>query len=203
METKEMIQMSALDLFSNKGFNAASVRDIASAIGIKDSSLYFHYKNKQAILDSLMNKFISLSEEMMVFMNHMCNSITTITDDDFFNVTQQYVQNYFMNEFVRKLIMVMNHERSHNEQLRNEYISWCIEKPITFQITIMKKLQDIGYLKKLDTRYIALEYYSPIFLFFNQYMTHDYGEKNSALFLNAVMEATKNFIAIFKEGEFS
>lgn len=47
MDTKELILEVSLELFSEKGFNVASVRDIAKKIGIKDSSLYFHYKNKQ------------------------------------------------------------------------------------------------------------------------------------------------------------
>ena len=41
METKEIIQEAALDLFSQKGFDSSSVRDIAAKTGIKDSSLYF------------------------------------------------------------------------------------------------------------------------------------------------------------------
>ena len=48
--------------------------------------------------------------------------------------------------------MIMNHERSHNDQLREQYINWCIEKPLDFQTTVMKKLQDIGYLKKENPR---------------------------------------------------
>lgn len=72
--------------------------------------------------------------------------------------------------------MIMTHERSHNKQLRKEYIKWCIDNPIEFQMTIIKILQDIGYLKKLDTRHIALEYYSPIFLYFDQNIKYDYGE---------------------------
>ena len=65
METKELIQEAALDLFSRKGFDSSSVRDIAAQIGIKDSSLYFHFKSKQAILDSLMDRFIHISRQMM------------------------------------------------------------------------------------------------------------------------------------------
>ena len=57
METKELIQEAALDLFSRKGFDSSSVRDIAAQIGIKDSSLYFHFKSKQAILDSLIDVY--------------------------------------------------------------------------------------------------------------------------------------------------
>lgn len=199
METKEMIQLAALNLFSKKGFIATSVRDIASAIGIKDSSLYFHYKNKQAILESIITQFISISEKMMVLLNQLTDQITTITDADFHVVTQQYIENYFMNEFVSKSIMVMNHERSHNEKIRNLYISWCVEKPIEFQIIMIKKLEDIGYLKELDVKQVALAYYSPLFLFFNQYMTHDYDEKNKTLFLNAVKDATTCFMMIYKE----
>lgn len=199
METKEMIQEAALDLFSQKGFDSSSVRDIAAKIGIKDSSLYFHYRNKQAILDSLMDKFIRTSEQMMAFLSEVIENITAIDDEHFFNVTEQYIQNYFMDRFIGRFIMVMNHERSHNEQLREQYICWCIKKPIEFQTTMIEKLQNIGYLKKLDAQHIALEYYAPIFLLFNQYMNHNYTDKDKETFKNAVMSATKSFIYHYKE----
>lgn len=199
METKEMIQEAALDLFSQKGFDSSSVRDIAAKVGIKDSSLYFHFKNKQAILDSLMNKFIHISEQMMSSVSNGIEDITAIDDEDFYAVTEQYIRSYFMDRFIGRFIMVMNHERSHNEQLRKHYISWCIKKPIEFQMTVMKRLQDIGYLKSFDARHISLEYYASIFLYFNQYMNHNYTDSDKEAFLNAVMTETKNFIKIYKE----
>lgn len=199
METKEMIQEAALALFSQKGFDSSSVRDIAAKIGIKDSSLYFHYKNKQAILDSLTGKFITTSEQMMSLLNDVIGNITVINDEDFLAITEKYIQSYFMDKFIGRFIMVMNHERSHNEQLREQYICWCIKKPIAFQMTVMEKLQDIGYLKKFDPQHIALEYYTPIFFFFNQYMNHDYTDKDKEAFKNAVMTAVKNFICIYKK----
>lgn len=200
METRKKIQIVALDLFAKKGFKSASVREIASLIGIKDSSLYFHYKNKQSILDSLVEDFINLSEGMMGVMYQLCDGLTEITDEDFYNVTKQYIQNYFMDDFIGKFIMVMTHERSHNAKMQEEYLKWCIEKPIEFQTIIMKKLQDIGYLKKYDTHYLALQYYSPIFLFFNQYLVHD-GQENKELFLAKVMESSKKFLEVNKGSE--
>lgn len=197
METKEMILEAALNLFSQKGYDASSVRDIAARIGIKDSSLYFHYKNKQAILDALMNQFITISEQMMAIMDNNIESITSMEDTTFYAVTERYVESYFMNDFICRFIMVMNHERSHNEQLRDCYIKWCIEKTIEFQSQMIAKLQAIGYLKKLDTQYITLEYYAPIFLFFNQYMNQNH--MNQQAFEEAVLKASENFIKIFKE----
>lgn len=201
MDTKEMILEAALELFSQKGFASSSVRDIAARIGIKDSSLYFHFKNKQAILDSLLDKFIGISEQMMAVLNELINAVTAIDDEHFLGITQQYIQCYFTDDFISRFIMVMNHERSHNEYLREKYLCWCIEKPITYQATVMKKLQDIGYLKTQDARQAALEYYAPVFLFFNQYMSHDFSDKEKECFQNAVMAATRNFVNAHKRGD--
>lgn len=47
MTTKDNIIEQALRLFSAKGFEAVSVRDIARAVGIKESSLYYHFKTSR------------------------------------------------------------------------------------------------------------------------------------------------------------
>lgn len=199
MDTKDLILEAALDFFSKKGYKSSSVRDIAAKLGFKESALYFHYKNKQAILDSLTEKFISISEQMMLYLSTNINHITLINDEQFYAVTEQYIKGYFLNDFISKFIMVMNHERSHNEQLRNQYICWCIYKPIEFQSLVIKKLQEIGYLKKMDATNTAISYYAPIFLYFNQYMNHEYSEEDKQSFINAVMAATKTFLAIYRE----
>ena len=51
--TKQEILEAALELFSVQGFEATSISQIASAVGIRKASLYSHFENKQAILDKL------------------------------------------------------------------------------------------------------------------------------------------------------
>lgn len=46
---KEQIRAAALRCFSQYGFNKTTVDDISSAIGMKKASLYYYYKNKEAI----------------------------------------------------------------------------------------------------------------------------------------------------------
>ena len=41
--TKEAILLEALDLFSERGFDGTSIRDIARAVGIRESALYKHF----------------------------------------------------------------------------------------------------------------------------------------------------------------
>lgn len=200
METKERILEAALELFSKKGFDSSSVRDIASIIGIKDSSLYFHFKSKQAILDALIEKFIGISMQMMEQMNHILKAVTAIDDDGFYAVTRQYAQSYFLDRFMGRMMMVMNHERSHNQQLMTLYVEWCMEKPLAFQTMVMEKLQEAGFLHVSPPQYMALAYYAPVFLYFNQYMSPDYTEQEREAFLAAVMNAAKNFINTYRKG---
>ena len=54
MNTKETIRSESLRLFSEKGFDAVSVADIADAVGIRAPSLYKHYASKSAILDAVL-----------------------------------------------------------------------------------------------------------------------------------------------------
>ena len=57
MTTKQKILNEALSLFSEKGYSAVYVGDIAEAVGIKTPSLYKHYKNKQDIFNSCVEVF--------------------------------------------------------------------------------------------------------------------------------------------------
>ena len=51
--TKQEILEAALDLFSVQGFEATSISQISSAVGIRKASLYSHFESKQAILDAI------------------------------------------------------------------------------------------------------------------------------------------------------
>ena len=51
MNTKDKILNEALKMFSDLGYKSVSIRDIAKKVDIKESSIYYHFKNKQDILD--------------------------------------------------------------------------------------------------------------------------------------------------------
>ena len=47
--TKAKILKVSTTLFSELGYKGASVRKIAAAVGIRESAIYNHYKNKEEI----------------------------------------------------------------------------------------------------------------------------------------------------------
>ncbi|MDH5716903.1 MAG: TetR/AcrR family transcriptional regulator [Spirochaetia bacterium] len=61
-KSKEILEC-AIKLFSNKGYHATSMRNIAKEAGIVQSSIYNHYKNKETILIEIANLLKSEIEE--------------------------------------------------------------------------------------------------------------------------------------------
>jgi AcrR family transcriptional regulator len=68
IETKRRIFDAARELFALHGFGAVSMRDIANKVGIKTSSIYYHYGKKedliQDILSSFQNEYIHAFEQV-------------------------------------------------------------------------------------------------------------------------------------------
>jgi AcrR family transcriptional regulator len=55
--TKEKLFETAIDLFSSQGFKGVSIRDLTSAIGIKESSFYNHYKSKDELIEAIFSYY--------------------------------------------------------------------------------------------------------------------------------------------------
>jgi len=62
---KAEIYSAAVQLFKDRGYAAASMRDIAEAVGIEASSLYSHIKSKEEILRDVCMKCSKLFAEGM------------------------------------------------------------------------------------------------------------------------------------------
>lgn len=53
-QTRERILVKSGELFATKGFFGTATRDIATAAGLQQPSLFFHFASKQAIADELL-----------------------------------------------------------------------------------------------------------------------------------------------------
>jgi AcrR family transcriptional regulator len=53
--TRERIQHVALDLFTEQGYEATSLREIAERLGVTKAALYYHFRTKDEIVQSLLH----------------------------------------------------------------------------------------------------------------------------------------------------
>ena len=58
ISTRERILSESLKLFSRKGYKATTMRDIAAEVGIRQGGIYNHFKNKESILETLIDEMM-------------------------------------------------------------------------------------------------------------------------------------------------
>jgi AcrR family transcriptional regulator len=64
-ETKARILDAAREMFAQKGFSGTSIRDIATASGMSNPTIYYHYINKEGIILALIGEaYNTLVEEL-------------------------------------------------------------------------------------------------------------------------------------------
>ncbi len=181
MNTREKILMEALSLFSNRGYDSVSVRDIAQAVGIKESSLYNHFRNKQDIFDTILNEYsgrmesffhsMKLTGDDRQFMvdDRTVNMYRQMTNQQFAFIAGQIFDFYFTDELNVKFRRLLTIEQYRNEHIGKLFRDLSFDSAIQFQSSLFAALMEAGAFKKCDPEMLALAFFSPIFLIFYKF----------------------------------
>jgi AcrR family transcriptional regulator len=63
--TRDRILAAAVDLFTGRSYQAASMRQIAEAVGITKASLYHHFRSKDEILTELLTPLLDQLDDVL------------------------------------------------------------------------------------------------------------------------------------------
>lgn len=176
IKTEEKILLVALELFSQKGYSGVSVRDISKVIGISQSALYKHYKNKEDILNKIIEEVDKRLKETYL-KNEVPNISSKDLSDDYrklaveklsqisWNIFQLHVKDNVVSSY-RKLL---SREQYNNNYAKEIYNNIFINGPIENESHIFDKFVRDGFFRKENPRIIAMHFYAPIFLMFQMY----------------------------------
>ncbi len=180
MNTKEKIFDVSLDLFSKRGYDSVSLREIADEVGIKKSSIYSHYPSKEAILMDIFDYFTDLFEydELLNSKDLILsedNSILLENPEMFYHQGSEAIRELFLNERnlkIWKLIFIQMH---YNENIRIFYQNEILVKPLLFWNGFFTILKEKGIIKPdCNPKLLAKEYYSfPIYLLLEMCAKYD------------------------------
>jgi len=166
--TKELIEDVALELFSRKGYKAVSIRDIGKQVGIKESSIYYHFLNKQAIMDSLLQKVDIIIEKMKTDFQTEFDKVSTIPEAAFCEVAIGLLKNYLLNPYVYKILAVLTIEQMSERKAYEIYQRLVFELPLSQQEEVFRELIKRSHVKPNDPKVLAHEYYAVIFFAFQK-----------------------------------
>lgn len=155
---KEHIFEAAVRLFSTKGYNGTTMRDIAREVGIKESSIYNHYSGKEAIFQSILEYHKESFGASVSALDELKETDPGISDPvgfwmagvkAFLTVSSPYgepVSRIILNEMFLKSScrdFILNHQ-------------FKVQRELTEQIFLA--MYDKGMLKKCDFKEMACQY---------------------------------------------
>jgi len=157
--TKDKILKVATALFSELGYKGASIRKIASKVGIRESAIYNHYKNKEEIflevakdifssplsIDS--NEIKELALRGKPFLNKFAMQYKMLTFDK-------------ANENMFRLLMI---ELMQNRELREQFMSEFHDKNIKLLSEGFFIMMQNSTIRSSDPMMIAYEFISTLF----------------------------------------
>ena len=202
MSTRDKIMDVALNMFSERGYEAVSIRDICGEVGIKESTLYYHFKNKKDILDSLIEKFRSHIDGLLSRVDEITDNPPKKKgkkgDDVSLQMMDSYmIDSYLFDPFCNLMLRLMMIEQFHNEEIRALYEKTLFTDPLEIQMNIFKKLAATGVFPEKDVEWIVKEYHSYMtMLTFKYLLNGELTEKRKKAFQKEVHDLmTRRFMA--------
>lgn len=167
--TKERILSEALKLFSKNGYDAVSVEQIATAVGIKAPSLYNHFKSKQAIFNAITNetatRYSNFTSSLSVHLQNAPQDqavFNTITADALFEKVSKIFIYSLHDETLSNFRKMMTIEQFRSPELSKLYTERFVDKMVNYHAELFKVLIKNGVLKTADANALALMYVSPV-----------------------------------------
>jgi AcrR family transcriptional regulator len=208
MNTHERIWREALDLFSVKGFEAVSVRDIAGAVGIKESSLYNHYRNKQDIFDTILSECTRRIDERFQAASVLGDDMTwaadertvgmyrAMTPEQFVGMALSVFDFVFADELSVRLRRMLTIEQFRSEALAQAFRKLSFDDALGYQAALFDGMMRMGVFVPADPDMVAMAFYAPIFLLFYKFDNSEQGRQDArALFERHI----RHFISIYAQ----
>lgn len=169
MDTKQRILRESLRLFSQKGFDAVSVEQIADAVGIKAPSLYKHYKGKQdifnAIFEETSSRYTEFTEQLALQVQDSKEGLHVfdeITEEILIEKVRSLFHYSLHDEFVSQFRRMMTIEQFRSPELAEMYTNRYVEQLNTYHEKLFTRIMQMDGMKHENPKALAMMYNAPI-----------------------------------------
>ncbi len=187
--TKEKIFDAALDLFAERGYDGVSTRDIAAAVGIKDSSIYKHYASKDEILEKILEypltRLTKIGPPGVIVDFTMIGKVSPEEEivsrglEGYMALGNEINTSWMDDPRMEKVFRIIYVELYHNERVKNFY-SMFMEGMYTFCVSFFTIMVERKLIKPADPKVLAMEYLSFYGSAYTDYFLFRYGSTSGS-----------------------
>lgn len=159
MTTKEKIFDVSIDLFSQYGYDGVSIRRIAGEVGIKESSIYNHYKSKETIMDEILDYYIHEMTKDEIPIKQASENLD-VGLEYFYKMGLDLYLTKLSKSKMMKITRIILIESYHNEKIKNFVKSAIIEQAVNgwMELFDLMKEKNLIY-HDCDSQQLARSFY--------------------------------------------
>ena len=172
MSTKDRIIYESLRLFSEKGYDGVSMREIGAAVNIKAASVYVHFKGKEAIYEAIVDTMkMCYNEEtkrLRIDENNTQNDVKVyhdISTEGLIAIGRELFRFFLHDEYTCMYRKMLTLGQFGNNLIGTEYSRQYYDEAIEYQKMLFEMLSQGGNFKKVDYELMAIHFYAPIYTF--------------------------------------
>lgn len=160
--TRENILAAALTLFAERGYDGVGVDLIAEKAGIKGPSMYKHFKGKEMILDTLIDRVEEYYEQHFGSEVHPGSIPTSM--EELTRITKNRILFTIHDETVKKTRRLLTMEQFRSERIGQLATKHNLTGVQGLYCRIFREMMDAGVLRREDPMLLALQYIAPVSL---------------------------------------
>ena len=159
-DTKEKILISALELFSQKGYEGTNIRELAASLGLVKSGIYKHYASKEDIWNALLDKMIAYYAERFGSAQHL----PPVPDsaEELVGMTMRMVRFTVQDDWIVKTRRLLTIEQFRDERARDLATKHFLTGLADIFTPVFAGMMEKGLLKQDDPAMLAFCYTTPI-----------------------------------------
>lgn len=160
----------AINLFSQNGYNAVSIRDITREVGIKESSLYNHFKSKAMILETIYYNFRMDIAKIIPPLDSLDSIVSSMNIEAFLTQGFNNFLEHIQNQEREKMWRIMYLEQVRDREARAIYLDDIVTGICDYISIVFEKYMELKQIPRQDPKMLSINYQYPLLQMVNIYI---------------------------------
>lgn len=193
--TKERMFLSAIYLFSAKGFANVGIRELCRSVNVKESAFYNHFASKEDLLVAIFQRFVEISTRKAFSEEELQSIINTGNIDGYLKESIKEFTVCINNPLYFTILQIIIMEsytnpKAHDMVKNNDYI--------LHTETVLNMMMSGGFLKKLDARTVSSSFYYCLKGLMHDVMLKDVWNEDTQELLDMIQKHVQLFLNLLK-----
>jgi AcrR family transcriptional regulator len=157
--TREKLFLSAVYLFSTKGYDRVGIRELCALVGIKEASFYNHFPSKESLLAEISSHYLEGNQRTVLDDGEIQQAVSAGDLGQFFDWMMRRFGSITDNPVFHAVLQIIRMESFTNRELGQVALKSLYYFRRDSTVQALRALQAMGRVRDVDLEAAVASYY--------------------------------------------